>query len=100
MTCPEIVAIRLDQEFAVRRPGGGSDHPHLGCTGSGAVEGQAAARNRMRLDRDHRSILAHLLCEHERVGTNISADVDEYAAFGRQCPQEGKLFDIVVWIEQ
>ena len=96
----EIVAIGLDQQFAVGRAGGGRDQPHLGIAGSRVVEREPRVRHRMRLDRDHLAAGADTVRQCKRVGADIGADIDEDAARGNMGAQEIQLLDVVGGIEQ
>ena len=56
--------------------------------------------HRMRLDRDHLAIGADLARQHQRIGADIGADIDEHAAGRRVRAQEIEFLEIVVGIEQ
>ena len=96
----EIVAVGLDQQFAVVRAGGGRDQPHLGGAGGGIVEGEPRMGDRMRLDRDHLAAGADMTRQRQRIGADIGADIDEDAARGHMRAQKIQLLDVVGGIEQ
>ena len=80
--------------------GGGGNQLNLREAGRGAVERQPRMGDRMRLDRDHLAACADMTRQRHRIGADIGADIDEYAAGRRMRPQEIQLLDVVIGIEQ
>src|SRR6478609_1404659 len=56
--------------------------------------------DRMRFDRNHLAVSADTTGQHHGIGTDIGADIDEYAACGSMRAQKIQLFEIVMGIEQ
>ena len=80
MAGAEIVAVGLDQQFAVGRSRGRGHQLTWVEPDAVAVEFQPRMRHRMRLDRDHLAIGADVTRQRQRIGADIGADIDEHAA--------------------
>ena len=100
MAGAEIVAVGLDQEFAVLGARRGLHQPHLPEAGGGMVEGEPRMGDRMRLDRNHLAIGADIARQRQRIGADIGADIDEHAAVAHMRAQKLQLLDVVIGIEQ
>ena len=100
MAGAEIVAVGLDHQLAVARTGSRANKTHLAEAGRSAVEAEPRMGDRVRLDRDHLAGSTDMARQHQRVGADIGAGIDEHTAHRHVRTQKLKLFRIVIGIEQ
>ncbi len=100
MAGAEIVAVGLDHQLAIGGAGSRGDEPHLAEAGGRVVEFEPRMRDRVRLDRDHLAGIADMARQHQRIGADIGAGIDEHPAHRHMRAQKIKLLEIIVGIEQ